>query len=330
MESTRKQLIELLEKQEGYISGQQLSDSLQISRTAVWKHMNELKKDGYEIEAVQRKGYKIVSYPDKISTNTLQWGLDTKWMGQNLYHYDQVESTQQIVHEMAKQGMPHGTVVVADEQVRGKGRMARNWHSPKGKGIWMSILLRPNLPPIQAPQLTLMAATVLAKMISEESDLKPQIKWPNDLLVHHKKVSGILTEMQAEHDQIQYVVLGIGMNVNQDLSEIQQEISHKASSLKIESGSHWSIPKTIQSILRQFEITYDQYVKEGFQQVKKEWERYGYKIGEEVTISTMKKTWEATLIGIEPDGALKARDRSGNEEKLYSAEIHWGEGGYHA
>ncbi|MYL28544.1 biotin--[acetyl-CoA-carboxylase] ligase [Halobacillus halophilus] len=328
MESTRKQLIELLTKQDGHISGQQLSQQLNISRTAVWKHMNELKKDGYEIEAVQRKGYKIHSFPDKISENTLQWGLETRWMGHQLYHYNQVDSTQEIVHQMAKQGKPHGTVVVADEQIGGKGRMARTWDSPKGKGIWMSFLLKPDLPPVEAPQLTLLAATVIAKMIDERSDLSPQIKWPNDVLIHHKKVSGILTEMQAEQDTIQYIVLGIGMNVNQEEEDIPSDIRYKASSFKIESGREWNIQKTIQHFLTLFEASYDQFIREGFQSVKEDWETYGYRIGENVTISTMKETWEATLLGIEPDGALRARRTTGEEQKLYSAEIHWGEGGY--
>ncbi|MYL48490.1 biotin--[acetyl-CoA-carboxylase] ligase [Halobacillus litoralis] len=330
MESTRKELIELLNNVEGHISGQELSDQLGISRTAVWKHMNELKKDGYEIEAVQRKGYKILSSPDKISENTLRWGLDTKWIGHELNHYDQVESTQEIVHQLAKQGKPHGTVVIADEQVKGKGRMSRNWDSPKGKGIWMSILLRPNLPPVQAPQITLLAATVLARMIAERSALAPQIKWPNDLLINHKKISGILTEMQAEQDTIQYIVLGMGMNVNQEDREIPEDIKYKASSLKIESNQHWNIQQTVQHILRLFEDTYERFEAQGFASIKKDWEHFGYKIGEEVTISTMKKTWQATLVGIEPDGALRARRKDGEEEKLYSAEIHWGEGGYHA
>ncbi|UOQ42733.1 biotin--[acetyl-CoA-carboxylase] ligase [Halobacillus salinarum] len=330
MESTRKQLINILEKQKEHISGQELSDQLNISRTAIWKHMNELKKDGYQIEAVQRKGYKIISYPDKISENTLQWGLETSWIGKELHHYDQVESTQAIAHRMAKQGKPHGTVIVADEQVKGKGRMSRPWHSPKGKGIWMSLLLRPELAPIQAPQLTLLAATVLAELISHYSELDPKIKWPNDILVNHKKISGILTEMQAEQDQIQYVVLGIGINVNQEEDEIPEEIRHKASSLKIESNKTWEVQTVIQHILRLFEQTYDQYLDSGFEHVKSIWEHYGYRIGEEVKISTMKRSWKAFLVGIEPDGALLARDDSGNEEKLYSAEIHWGEGGYHA
>ncbi|UOR12483.1 biotin--[acetyl-CoA-carboxylase] ligase [Halobacillus amylolyticus] len=330
MESTRKQLIELLDSQQGHISGQDLSKRLNISRTAVWKHMKELEKDGYEIEAVQRKGYKIISSPNKVSENTLQWGLNTDWLGHNLQHFEEVTSTQEVVHQLAKQGKPHGTVVIADKQVQGKGRMSRNWDSPKGKGIWMSILLRPELLPYQAPQLTLLAATVLAEVIAEQSSILPQIKWPNDLLVNHKKVSGILTEMQAEQDQIQYVVLGIGINVNQTESDIPEELQHKASSLQIESQQQWSIQGTIQRILQQFERTYDQFMTNGFKDVKLKWEQFGYRIGEEVTISTMKKSWQARLVGIEPDGALLARDEKGKEEKLYSAEIHWGEGGYHA
>ncbi|WP_371933344.1 biotin--[acetyl-CoA-carboxylase] ligase [Halobacillus litoralis] len=234
------------------------------------------------------------------------------------------------MHQLAKQGKPHGTVVIADEQVKGKGRMSRNWDSPKGKGIWMSVLLRPNLPPVQAPQITLLAATVLARMVAERSSLVPQIKWPNDLLINHKKVSGILTEMQAEQDTIQYIVLGMGMNVNQEDREIPEDIKYKASSLKVESGQHWNIQQTVQHILRLFEDTYERFETHGFASIKKDWEHFGYKIGEEVTISTMRKTWQATLIGIEPDGALRARSKDGQEEKLYSAEIHWGEGGYHA
>ncbi|MFC7060430.1 biotin--[acetyl-CoA-carboxylase] ligase [Halobacillus seohaensis] len=330
METTRNRLIQLLNQEEGYISGQQLSEQLSISRTAVWKHMKELEKDGYEMESVQRKGYRILSSPNKVSENTLQWGLNTSWIGHHLYHYDEVSSTQEIAHQLAKQGKPHGTVVVANEQLEGKGRMARPWHSPKGKGIWMSILLRPDLSPVQAPQLTLLAATVLAEVIARRSNLSPQIKWPNDILINHKKVSGILTEMQAEHDQIQYVVLGIGINLNQLDEEIPSEIRHKASSLQVESMQDWLIAETIQDILMNFETTYDEFSVEGFNHVKEIWEQYGYKIGDKVTITTMKRKWEATLVGIEADGALNTRDMYGTEEKLYSAEIEWGEGAYDA
>ncbi|WP_173916320.1 biotin--[acetyl-CoA-carboxylase] ligase [Halobacillus sp. Marseille-Q1614] len=330
MESTRNRLIHLLNENEGYQSGQDLSEKLSISRTAVWKHMKELEKDGYQIEAVQRKGYRIVSSPDKISENTLQWGLKTEWMAKQMHHFEEVTSTQDVAHQLAKQGKPHGTVVIADQQLKGKGRMERPWDSPKGKGIWMSVLLRPKLLPIQAPQLTLLAATVLAEVIEQQTGLKPQIKWPNDILLEHKKMAGILTEMQAEQDQIQYVVLGMGLNVNQKLEDIPEALRHKATSLLVETDEEWGIQEMIQAILTQFEKTYDRFIEEGFQHIKQTWENYGYKIGEEVEISTLRKSWKATLLGIEPDGALRAKDQDGKEEKLYSAEIHWGEGGYHA
>ncbi|WP_181348284.1 biotin--[acetyl-CoA-carboxylase] ligase [Thalassobacillus sp. CUG 92003] len=331
MESTRTRLIALLEEQaDDYISGQQLSDQLHISRTAVWKHMKELEKDGYEIEAVSRKGYRIVSSPDKVSLNTLQWGLKTEWVGKQLIHHRQIDSTQRMGHELAKQHYPHGTVIIADEQLEGKGRMERNWYSPQGEGIWMSFLLRPELPPVHAPQLTLLAAAAVAEVLAETCQVTPQIKWPNDVLIDHKKMAGILTEMQAEHDHIQYVVLGMGINMNQPADSLAEDIHYKATSLLIETGETWSLQFVTQALLEKFEQLYDLYMREGFPPIKSKWEAYGYRIGERVSISTMQEKWEGKLLNIEPDGALNAEGPDGEEKKLYSAEIHWGKGGYYA
>ncbi|WP_085508673.1 biotin--[acetyl-CoA-carboxylase] ligase [Thalassobacillus devorans] len=331
MESTRQRLIKILESNKNaYLSGQELSKRLNVSRTAVWKHMKELEKDGYKIEAAPRKGYRIVAFPDKVTKNTLRWGLNTIRIGKEIFHYEQVGSTQEIIHQLVKEGYGHGTVVVADEQVKGKGRMSRPWHSGKNQGIWMSLLLKPELPPVQAPQITLLTAVVLAEVFASVTKLTPQIKWPNDILINHKKIAGILTEMQAEQDQIQYIVLGIGINVNHDQQSIPEDIRHKATSLKIESQKSWEINWLIQLILETFENTYEQFLDKGFQAVKEKWGKYGYKIGEEVTISTMRKTWPATLVGIESDGALLTRTNDGKQEKLYSAEIHWGDDGYNA
>lgn len=324
MESTRKHLIELLEKnQQKYVSGQQLSEQLHISRTAVWKHMKELEKDGYKIDAVTRKGYQIKEFPQKLSQNTLQWGLHTKWIGKRLIHKQQVASTQIDAHRAAIEGAEHGTVIIADEQVAGKGRMDRSWHSPKQQGIWMSIILRPKILPYQAPQITLLAATVLAEIMKEKMNIIPGIKWPNDLLIDGKKVAGILTEMQAEHDQIQYIVLGIGMNVNQSISTFPEDIKQTATSIKNETNQEWSLKEIIQQILSTFETTYEQFLDKGFSGIKEKWETYGYKIGEVVTIHTLQKQWQAKLLGIEPDGALLVENEKGSTQKLYSAEIKW-------
>src|SRR5690625_4050281 len=166
MSSTRNKLIQILStSDEKYISGQKLSDELNISRNAIWKHMNELKKDGYVIEGKARKGYRIISYPDKLSENTIQWGLESNWLGSRIYHREQIDSTQRLAHQLALDGAPHGTIVLADEQTKGKGRYGRAWYSEKKKGIWMSMILRPSILPYLAPQLTLLTATVLANML---------------------------------------------------------------------------------------------------------------------------------------------------------------------
>lgn len=328
MESTRNKLIELLaEIGNDYISGQAISEKLHISRNAVWKHMKELEKDDYVIEAKPNKGYRIVEFPDKISENTIKWGLHTTWLGRNIIHKETTDSTQIIAHQAAQEGAAHGTVVISNEQTKGRGRLNREWHSAKNDGIWMSIILHPEILPQQAPQLTLLTATVLAEVLSEYANIKPSIKWPNDILLGQKKTAGILTEMQAEQDQIQYVVIGIGMNVNQTADKLPQKIKERATSLKIETGKTWSIRKLIQEILVKFEQVYDYYMQNGFPEIKKKWESYGFKIGETIHIKTFKKEWESEFLGVADDGALITRKANGEVTKLYSAEIDWFKGG---
>ncbi|WP_249871846.1 biotin--[acetyl-CoA-carboxylase] ligase [Oceanobacillus saliphilus] len=324
MESTRDRLINLLaENEDNFISGQALSESLNISRNAVWKHMKDLEKDGYEIEAKPRKGYRIKENPEKLSSNTIKWGLDSKWIAKTVLHKQTVESTQTIAHQAARENAPHGTIVVADEQTNGKGRMNRTWHSSKDKGIWLSIILRPEIPPNHATQLTLLTATVLADVLNTFENVEPLIKWPNDILLNRKKTAGILTEMQAEQDRIQYILIGIGLNVNQSISDLSEDIQHKATSLRIETKKEWSVKKIIQQLLTTFETAYDGYMDEGFGPVKRKWEHYGFKIGENIKINTFNDNWEAKFLGISEEGALVTESRDGKPVTLYSAEINW-------
>ena len=328
VESTRNKLIELLaNNKEEYISGQVLSEKLQISRSGIWKHMKELEKDGYTIEGKSKKGYKIISYPDKLSENTLQWGLTTKWIGKTIIHKESTPSTQIIAHQAALEGAPHGTVVIADEQTKGKGRMDRSWYSEKNKGIWLSIIIRPAILPYQAPQLTLLTATVLADVLRSYTSVKPLIKWPNDILINNKKTAGILTEMQAEQDHIQYVVIGIGLNVNQTKSDLPEDIQNGATSLQLETNQHWQLKGIVQNILATFENTYDSYIENGFPEIKDKWESFGFKIGEDISIKTLRDQWKATFLGIAADGALITKTKDGKTKKLYSAEIEWFKGG---
>lgn len=324
MESTRDRLINLLaENGDNFISGQVLSDSLNISRNAVWKHMKELEKDGYQMEAKPRMGYRIKTYSKKLSSNTIKWGLDTEWIANKVIHMQTVDSTQTIAHQAARDNAPHGTIVVADEQTIGRGRMNRTWHSSKDKGIWLSIILRPEMPPNHASQLTLLAATVLADVLDEFDSLNPLIKWPNDLLINKKKTAGILTEMQAEQDRIQYILIGIGLNVNHSIEDLNEDIQSKATSLRIESDMEWSIKDLIQKLLIAFETAYDIYMEHGFAPIKEKWESYGFKIGENISIKTFNDKWKGKFLGISEEGALLTESKDGKPVKLYSAEIDW-------
>jgi len=324
MESTRNKLISLLAKErDRFISGQALSVALNISRNAVWKHMNELKKDGYQIEAQSNKGYRITGFPEKISENTLQWGLETEWAGRTIIHKEIVNSTQTIAHEAARSNAAHGTAVIADEQIEGKGRMNRDWQSAKDQGLWLSLILRPEIQPQQAPQLTLLTATVLADVLSLYTETAPMIKWPNDILLNEKKCAGILTEMQAEQDQIKYIIIGIGLNVNQEEKELTATIQNKATSLKAATGKDWSLKELFQTFMSAFEKAYDSYIENGFSEIKSKWESYGFKIGQQIRIKTMNKSWDALFTGISNDGALVIEEEDGNLTTLYSAEIDW-------
>lgn len=324
MSSTRKRLIDLLSQLgDEYISGQQLSEALSISRSAVWKQMNRLKQDGYEIDAVENKGYRIINSPEKVSENTIAWGLDTAWLGHHIIHKTTVPSTQRFAHELALDGSPHGTVIIADEQTEGKGRISRTWHSEKGTGMWMSLILRPAILPYLAPQLTLLTATVLAEVLDGISAVRPQIKWPNDILVQGKKTTGILTEMQAEQDQIVYVIIGIGMNVNQQIEDFPDDIKDKATSIRAETGEKVELNQLIRRFLELFEKRYTTYLQEGFNRVKSSWENYGFRLKETLQITNAYQTWEGVFLGIAEDGALLAEKADGSIEKVYSGEISW-------
>ena len=323
MESNRTKLIQLLSNHtDDYISGEELSTALGISRTAIWKHMNDLKKDGYEIEAVRNKGYRIMKVPTELSAASLQWGLKTKWLGKHLIHRNSVDSTQYLAHDEARDGAPHGTVIIADHQTKGRGRLRRPWHSADQHGLWFTIILRPSrLEPKDATQLTLVAAVALAETY-RNFGVEVKIKWPNDVFSNHLKLTGILTEMQAEQDQIDYILLGIGMNINQSKDDFPAELREKVTSLKLESGKTSDLNVVFHDVARQIEEKYDTFIEEGFERIKAEWEKQAYQLNEWITVKT-KESFRAKFLGIENDGALRIEDEFGKQSVLYSAEIIW-------
>ncbi|KAB8138462.1 biotin--[acetyl-CoA-carboxylase] ligase [Gracilibacillus oryzae] len=323
-ETKRDQLINLLAQNEkDFISGQAVSGKLNISRTAVWKHINELKKDGYQFEAVPKKGYRLISSPTSVNETTIKWDLKTEWLGQTLIFKDEVDSTQNIAHQLAREGAESGTVVVANKQLKGRGRLNRKWISHQDDGIWMSLILRPEMPPYQASQMTLFTAVSVVDTISKFVKLPVKIKWPNDLFIGNKKFCGILTEMQAELDHIEYLVIGIGLNINQKQTAFPTEIQSKTTSLAIASNQHFDRKTLIQQLLVDYEKNYLEFQRTGFSYVKDKWIENAYKLGENVFIKMPKKSFEATIKGISDDGALLVQTNQNTIEKVYSAEIHW-------
>jgi BirA family transcriptional regulator, biotin operon repressor / biotin---[acetyl-CoA-carboxylase] ligase len=306
---------------DSYLSGQYLAELVGCSRTAIWKHIEELRKEGFELEAVRRKGYRILKTPEKITADEIRLGLTTKFIGRNIHYEESVETTQRIAHRLAYENVPEGTVVIADEQRAGRGRMDRKWHSPKYTGIWMSIILRPNIPLIQAPQMTLLAAVAVVQAIEEHTDLNPGIKWPNDILINGKKVTGILTELQAEADRINSIIIGIGMNVNQAIEDFPIEIQEIATSLLIESGKISSRADIIKAIFMNMEKLYFLYLDQGFLPIKLLWESYAISIGKSITARTLLETIVGKALGITDEGVLKIEDEQGVIHHVYSADI---------
>ncbi|WP_102345800.1 biotin--[acetyl-CoA-carboxylase] ligase [Bacillus sp. Marseille-P3661] len=323
MQSTiRKQLLKIFSDHEGeFVSGQMLSDSLGCSRTAVWKHIEELRKDGYELEAVQRKGYRIVRKPDKVSGNEIHLGLTTEFIGRHVHYEESVMSTQKIAHKLATEGVPDGTIIVAEEQINGRGRLDRTWFSPKYTGIWVSIILKPNIPPQQAPQLTLLAAVSVVRGIHAATGIQCDIKWPNDILINGKKAVGILTELQAETDRINAVIIGMGINVNQQIEHFPESLQSFATSLSLEKGKKLNRSEILQSILRELENLYIDYLENGFHVVKLLWESHAISIGKQITARTLSKTLHGKALGITDDGVLLLEDNNGMIHHIYSADI---------
>jgi BirA family transcriptional regulator, biotin operon repressor / biotin---[acetyl-CoA-carboxylase] ligase len=326
MQSTlRKKLLDAFTEHSGeYLSGQYLADLIGCSRTAVWKHIEDLRHEGFELEAIRRKGYRIIKAPDLVTANEIRLGLKTSIIGQQIHYKESVDSTQKIAHRLGLENVPEGTVVVADEQIGGKGRLDRVWHSPKNTGIWMSIILRPNIPLPKAPQLTLLTAVAVVQAIVDSTGLEPNIKWPNDILINGKKVTGILTELQAEADRIHSVIIGIGMNVNQKLEDFPSELHSIATSLLLEKGETVNRAELIQAVFSRLEKLYLLYLDKGFEPIKLLWESYAISIGKKITARTLSGSIAGLAQGITEDGVLLLEDENGKVHSIYSADIEIG------
>ncbi|WP_042685677.1 biotin--[acetyl-CoA-carboxylase] ligase [Caldalkalibacillus thermarum] len=321
MNEIRKQLLHELLKSRGFVSGEELSQKLSVSRTAIWKHIEELRKEGYQIEAVRKQGYRLVAEPKSLSPSSIISHLQTTWLGQNLHYFEEVESTQTIAHRLAREGAPSGTVVLADHQQAGKGRLGRSWFSPKGTGLWMSLLIRPHIPLTSVPQLTLLTSVAVLRAVKQLVSIPLHIKWPNDVLCGQKKVAGILTELDAEADRVRYVIIGIGINVNQQEEEFPTELRTKATSLRIEAQKALSRKELAIAILQEWEKLYGLYEQSGFGPVKTLWEAHTCSLGQHIVARTPHGQVEGIARGITDEGVLLLEDGQGTMHKIYSADI---------
>ena len=299
----KAEILTILKDTDGYVSGQELCERFGVSRTAVWKAMNQLKKEGYEIESVQNKGYHLVKTPDILSKNELVSIRKTKWVGTEICYFDVTDSTNTQAKSLGEGDAPNGTLVVAGKQESGRGRRGRSFESPAGTGIFMTLLLRPEIEPQNASMLTLVSALAVAKGIEHMVDLPVQIKWPNDIVINGKKVCGILTEMSAQMDYVNYIVIGIGINVGNE--EFPEEIKDVATSIYLESGKHINRAMLIEKIWEVFEDYYELYEKtQDLSSLVKEYDSYLVNRGQKVRVLDSKEPYEGKAMGITDRGEL--------------------------
>ena len=314
------EILKLLKETDGYVSGQELCRRFVVSRTAVWKVINQLKEEGYEIEAVRNRGYALKGAGDVLSEAELLSCLKTEWAGGRTVYFDATDSTNIQARRLAEAHAPHGTLVVSDRQDGGKGRRGRSWASPSGVGIWMSLILRPEIAPSSASMLTLAAALAVREGIQEETGLSPLIKWPNDLVLNGKKICGILTEMSTELMEIQYVITGIGINVNQ--KEFPPEIRDTATSLSLEAGRSFRRSSLIAAILKAFEKDYAAFLKTGdLSLLLEEYNACLVNRGKEVCILDPSGEYRAVAEGIDESGSLLVTLPDGTRREIISGEV---------
>jgi len=312
-----EEIIHILKDANGYVSGEALSRTLGMTRAAVWKRIEELRSSGYEIEAAPRRGYCLVAVPDILSAAEIQHGLKTHTFGCQVHHFEAIGSTMTEAFRLGMEGAPEGAVVVAETQTMGRGRMGRVWSSPKGRGLYFSVILRPDCVPADAARLTLLAAVAVSEAVEVVSGVRALIKWPNDLLIGAKKVCGILTELNAELDRVRFVVVGIGLNVNTPLSQLPPE----GTSLKVASGKAASRVALAREILRSFEPRYRAALKDGYAVTLEEWRKRSATIGHEVRYIERNLEVRGMAVGLADDGGLLVRLPDGGVVKRMAGDI---------
>jgi BirA family transcriptional regulator, biotin operon repressor / biotin---[acetyl-CoA-carboxylase] ligase len=321
-DKTQVHVLHLLKEKQGqYVSGTDLASSLKLSRTSVWKHIQNLRSLGYGLVSHPKKGYTLTGIPDLLLAQEIVPHLKTAWLGRSYNHYRQVDSTNDQALLLAAQGAEHGTVVVAEEQTKGRGRMQRSWHSPEGLGIYVSMVLRTSLPVQAAPQSAMVAGLSLVKVLREQYGLPATIKWPNDVLVEGKKLVGILADMQSDQDFTRFIVIGIGINVNHKEGDLGEPFRYPATSLAMELGVPIKRQDLLLNLIHRFELEYGRYLEEGFAAVLPEFERVSAILGKQLRIQSGKEDFSGKALGFTPEGALRLLKGDGKEEVIWVGDV---------
>jgi len=315
----KTKILKQFRKNEGkYSSGEEISNALGVSRAYIWKYIKKLRSEGYVIDAVPNLGYRLESSPDKLYGYEIASLLTTKILGKkNIYYYDNISSTNDAAYRLAEEGEDEGAIVIAGSQSKGKGRLGRNWVSPRGGGIYMSLILRPDAETDEIQALALIVASSITHVIRDTYSLEAQIKWPNDILIDGRKVCGILTEIKAQPDRVEFLVLGIGLNVNTP----QSKLPPVATSLKNESKKTVNRAELLKMILEEFEKDYLCFKKEGFKLLRKDCKKLSLILGKRVKITEHHHRIEGIAEDIDQKGALIVRTDKGERKRIFSGDV---------
>lgn len=318
----------LKEAAPGYVSGGGLAKLLGVSRTAVWKYIGELRQEGYMIEASSRKGYRYLPSDEKLNSYEITNGLGTAVIGRVAEYHDSVDSTNNLAKKLASEGCIEGMTVIAAQQTAGRGRLGRSWDSPAGKGIYVSVVLRPDMAPAETQILTLAAAVAASDAIKAATGIRTGIKWPNDLVIDGKKICGILLEMSSEADRVNYVVLGIGINFSQDREDFPDELKNRAISLKMCADCREAAdirPFSRLSVIRTLLYELDRVFKEILDgrngNILERWRQYSITLGRTVSFRLQETVYSGTAVDITADGRLSVECSDGVRRDLYSGEV---------
>lgn len=316
---TKEEVLKYLRKTDNYLSGEEISRNLGVSRTAVWKAISALREDGYVIDSVTNKGYRLTESPDRLSAQEISEGLKTTQIGKHIFTYETIDSTNEEAKRQGQAGAPHGSVFVAEQQTGGKGRLGRVWTSPKGQGVWFTILVRTDESPLQISNITLLAGMAVCSGIRKFTGCPAMIKWPNDVVIGSKKVCGILTEISAEIERVNYIAIGIGINAN--IPDFPEELSVKATSLQIETGHPISRVKLLQCVLEEFEDLYTRFPTATEPDFLDLYRSVCVSLNRRVSTTRRDKILTGKAIDITPEGELLVELDDGNRIAINAGEV---------